>query len=232
MPNRQLLKRRTVGHFGFFGPGAAGRIVEAVGYPLVEPLIVADLQRALELITPQLVLGSFLVPPQRTDPERVQRSFDGLLRAIGELQEKDDFPPPVPPADWVQALENWRVLQSKMERTRPAGRPRDNWEHAAYAQLIGIYEYAFGRPASANNIEGPTARFLLQCLKEVGGLLRAAKFSNQEDADRVLARWSIPKPDALRKKIIAAQRWERKEREEKGWCYAWHNAFSDEYVEK
>ena len=115
-----------------------------------------------------------------------------------------------------------------MERKRPTGRPRDYWGQAMYAQLIGIYEYAFGRPASANNIEGPDRPFFAP-VPERGEWSVAGREIQQSGGcgscpcSMVNSEAGCPEKEDHSRSTLGARRARKK-----AWCFAWHNIFLED----
>lgn len=149
-----------------------------------------------------------LVKKTRDQLEKHFEAYRDLSRSLLH----SEFPPPVPPADWVKQVEEWLKLSEEGLKKRSSGGASSNVELSFfYPRALGLFNVAFGVTPEAtvswtgSRERGAAFRFLWQTGKIVHEKVRKRGFSTRiPDHLRSRVTWGGVTEDAIGKRIEAA----------------------------
>jgi hypothetical protein len=144
---------------------------------------------------------------------QLKRHFDGY-KELSRSLNNSEFPPLVPPQDWVKEVEVWFKLAKKGLRERASGgAPNNVLQKYFYPRALGLFHAAFGVTPDATvswggrSERGATFRFLRQTTNIVHDRIRERGFSNGiPDHLQAKVNWRAVSDDAIGKRIEAAMK--------------------------
>jgi hypothetical protein len=87
-----------------------------------------------------------------------ERAYHDFMKILSELQNTND-PPPLLTEVGESGGNEWGYWIAPYRFKSPAGRPRfHDWR--LISEVLAVYEFIYGRPVSASQVDGPTMRFL------------------------------------------------------------------------